>query len=152
MQLRLKRSQRSSMMGKTIFTLDARAELSRDEQALVSKFGLGKLAVYDSEARKKHGEAAYGHFDDGNVPVMSATAGSAGRGLLSNARGLARAAMAALSLRVTVDSLSTGQHIECKDLDELLGAEEAIVSACKNIKAYLETALTFDGREEVFEF
>jgi hypothetical protein len=126
MQLRLKRSQRSSMMGKTIFTLDARAELSRDEQALVSKFGLGKLAVYDSEARKKHGDAAFGHFDDaGATPVIGATAGSAGRGLLSNARGLARAAMAALSLRVTVDSLSTGQHIECKDLDELLGSRSS---------------------------
>ena len=60
--------------------------------------------------------------------------------------------MMALSLRVTVDGLMGGQHIECKDLDELLGAEAAILDACKNLKAYLETALTFDGREEVVEF
>ena len=60
--------------------------------------------------------------------------------------------MMALSLRVTVDCLMTGQHVECKDLDELLGAEAAILDACKNLKAYLETAVTFDGREEVVEF
>jgi hypothetical protein len=108
------------------------------------------LSVYDSEARKKHGDAAYGHFDD--AASGSVFGASAGRGILSNARGLARAAMASLSLRVTIDSLSTGQHIECKDMDELLGAQAAIIDACKNLKAYLESALTFDGREEVLEF
>jgi hypothetical protein len=60
--------------------------------------------------------------------------------------------MMALSLRVTIDGLLQGQHVECKDLDELLGAEAAIREACSNLKAYLETALTFDGREEVVEF
>jgi len=131
--------------------LDARADLSPDEQGLVKKYSLGKIVVYDSEARKKHGAAAYGQFDNAATTPgygMSST----GRSLWSNARGLASAAMAALSLRVTVDSLMSGQHIECKDLDELLGAEAAIVDACKNLKAYLETAQTFDGREEVVEF
>ena len=60
--------------------------------------------------------------------------------------------MMGLSLRVTIDGLRQGQHIECKDLDELLGAEAAILNACKNIKTYLETAQTFDGREELVEF
>jgi hypothetical protein len=148
MQLKLKRTQRAAglMGGKVMFALDARAELSADESELVRKYGLGKLVVYDSEARKKHNESAYGHFDD------AAGGGGTGRSLWKNARGLASAAMMALSLRVTVDSLVGGQHIECKELDELLGAEGAILNACKNLKAYLETALTFDGREEVLEF
>ena len=153
MQLKLKRSQRSGgiMGGKVIFGLDARADLSADEQGLVKKYALGKIVVYDSEARKKHNEAAYGHFDDAaHSPGFGAS--SAGRSLWKNARGLASAAMMALSLRVTVDGLMTGQHIECKDLDELLGAEAAIRDACGNLKAYLETAVTFDGREEVVEF
>lgn len=51
MQLKLRRSQRAG-------ALDARAELSADEQGLVRKYALGKLVVYDSEARKKHGEAS----------------------------------------------------------------------------------------------
>ncbi len=153
MHLKLKRSQRSGgiMGGKVIFGLDARAELTPDEQGLVKKYALGKLIVYDSEARKKHQASAYGHFDDAaNTPGLGAS--SAARSLWKNARGIASAALMALSLRVTVDSLTSGQHIECKDLDELLGAEAAILDACKNLKAYLETALSFDGREEVFEF
>ena len=66
MQLKLKRSQRSGgiMGGKVIFGLDARADLSADEQGLVKKYALGKIVVYDSEVRKKHNESAYGHFDD----------------------------------------------------------------------------------------
>jgi len=153
MQLKLKRSQRAGgiMGGKVLFGLDARAELTPDEQTLVRKYNLGKLVVYDSDARKKNAESAYGHFDDAaNTPGYGGS--SAARSLWKNARGLASAAMMALSLRVTVDSLVSGQHIECKELDELLGAEAAILDACKSLKAYLETALTFDGREEVVEF
>jgi hypothetical protein len=153
MKLLLRRSQRNAglMGGKVVFALDARVDLSPDERALVQKYALGKLSVYDSEARKKHTDAAYGHFDDATTtPGLGAS--SAGRSLWSNARGLASAAMMALSLRVTVDSLVAGQHIECKDLDELLGAEAAIRDACQNVKVYLEAAVTFDGREEVVEF
>ncbi len=153
MQLKLKRSQRAGgiMGGKVLFGLDARAELTPDEQALVRKYNLGKLVVYDSEARKKHQGSAYGHFDDA-AHTQGYELSSAGKSLWKNARGLASAAMMALALRVTVDSLVSGQHIECKELDELLGAEGAIRDACGNLKAYLETALTFDGREEVVEF
>jgi hypothetical protein len=147
MQLKLKRSQRAGGMlgGKVIFALDARTDLTPDEKGLVSKYALGKLVVYDSESRKKHGETAYGQFDE-------AASSSLGRSLWKSARGIASAAMMTLSLRVTVDSLMSGQHIECKDLDELLGAEAAILNACRNLKAYLETAQTFDGREEIVEF
>ncbi len=153
MQLKLTRSQRSGglMGGKVLFSLNARAELSSDEQALVKMYSLGKLVVYDSEERKKHGEAAYGQFSAAmGTPGYDAKA--AGMSLWKNARGLASAAMAALSLRVTIDSLVSGQHIECKELNELLGAEAAILDACKNLMAYLETAVTFDGREQVIEF
>jgi hypothetical protein len=154
MQLKLKRSQRSGGITgtKVLFALDARTDLSAEEQGLIKKYGLGKLVVYDSEARKKHQGAAYGHFENaGSGPILT-TGGGVARSLWSNARGLASTAMMALALRVTVDSLVSGQHIECKDLDELLGAEGAIRAACGNLKAYLETALTFDGREEVVEF
>lgn len=153
MQLKLTRSQRTGgLMGKTIFVLDARADLTADEAALVKKYGLAKLVVYDSEARKKHQEAAYGNFTDGGNVPLAAGGKDVARSLWSHAKGIGRAAMMALSLRVTVDSLVGGEHIECKDLNELLGAEGAIRDACGNLKAYLETALTFDGREEVIEF
>ena len=93
MQLVLRRSQRSGgMLGtKVVFGLDARADLTADERSLVSKYGLGRLAVYDSEARRKHGEAAFSHFDD-------ATRTSTGRSLWKSARGLASAAIMAPGL------------------------------------------------------
>jgi hypothetical protein len=153
MQLKLKRTQRAGgiMGGKVLFGLDARAELTPDEQSLVKKYALGKTVVYDSDERKKHTEAAYGHFDDASSNQGYDLSG-AGKGLWKNARGLASSAMMALSLRVTVDGLVSGQHIECKDLGELLGAEKAIHEACQYLKTYLATATTFDGREEVIEF
>jgi hypothetical protein len=153
MQLKLKRSQRSGgiMGNKVVFGLDARADLSADEKGLVKKYALGKTVVYDSEERKKLNEAAYGHFDDA-ASNQGYDLAAAGKGLWKNARGLASSAMMALALRVTVDSLVSGQHIECKDLGELLGAEKAIHEACQYLKTYLATATTFDGREEVIEF
>ena len=156
MQLKLKRSQRAGGMlgGKVIFVLDARAEPSPEEAALIKKYSLGKMNVYDSDARKKHQASATGHFDNASGgPIFAVPTGKGiAASMWSNARGLASSAMMALSLSVTVDSLIAGQHIECKDLNELLGAEGAISEACKNTKAYLDVAVTFDGREEVVEF
>ncbi len=62
------------------------------------------------------------------------------------------AAKMALALRITVDKLIHGRHIECRDLGELLSAELAIVDACKNLRSYIDTALTFTGSEDVSEF
>jgi hypothetical protein len=45
-----------------------------------------------------------------------------------------------------------GVHVECKSMAELLGAEQAIVEAGEKLRVYLDTAATFDGREEVHEF
>ncbi len=147
-QLRLKRSQRTAgvLSSKVVFALDARTDLSSHAQSLVQKYKLGPLVVYDSAARTKHTEMAGAHFlDSNNAPGV-------GRQLSGLARGLASAAIAAMSLRITVDSLASGHHIECKDLNELVGAEQAIVEACENIKGYLDVAETFDGREQVIGF
>ncbi len=146
MQLKVKRSQKTTgIMGKPVFVLDARAILSGEENNLVKKYNLGKTVVYDSQSRRKHMDAADTNFDA--AAYSSGTGGLITRGL----RGAARAAAAALSLRVTIDSLTNGEHIECKELDELLGAESAMVDACQTVKGYLGAALTFDGREQVVE-
>lgn len=61
-------------------------------------------------------------------------------------------AMAALRLNVPVRGLERGQHIECKSMEELLAAEDAIMEACENLKKYLDVAATFDGREMLVDF
>ncbi len=139
MKLFLRRSQKSGGMlgGKVIFALDARIEPSADEGALIKKYKLGNEIVYSSENARKHASSAVEQTDRG--------------GVLGVAKGAMSLGMAMLSLTCTIDSLSRGQHIECKDLDELVGAEDAIRSACASAKGYLQLANSFDGREEVIE-
>jgi hypothetical protein len=148
MQLKLKRSQRAAglMGGKIMFILDARAYPSTDEQTLIKKYNLGSELVYDSEERKQADASNKAHLE-------AAGAGGSARGAVYHtARGLVGIALAGLKLRITIDSLTKGEHIECKSMGELLGAQNAIVQSCDNLKAYLESAETFDGRESVLEF
>jgi len=135
MRLKLNRSQKTGGMisKKVIFILRAKADFSNEEQANIKKYGLGAQNIYNSEAAERHADAAMDQRG----------------GLL---RGLASAAMAKMSLSITIDSLMRGQDVECQNLDELLGAEEAIRSACENLKGYLEIADSFDGREVVVEY
>jgi hypothetical protein len=147
MYLKLRRSQRETMIaGNPVFILTARVELSKQDLDLVNKYRLAKEVVYDSKERKAHAERASGRFDD--TRISNALPGMA---LLNAARGTVSMARMAMSLRVTVKTLMSGQTIECKDLNELLGAETAIREACENLRAYLQVAATFDGREELIE-
>ena len=111
-------------MTKTVlFVIDAQAILSAEEKANVQKYGLGKDVLYTSEAAKDH---------------LASAQGGGWRGAVALAR-------AAMSLRITVDSLTQGQHIECKNLDEALAAEEALVSSCNNLVQYIRVASLFNG-------
>ena len=140
MQLKLKRSQRTGgvISNKLYFCLDARVELTAQECADIDKYKLGKMVIYNSEAAKKHIEA-------GTRSMMTGST-------LGAAKALASFAMASLKLNITIEGLATGTHVECKDMDELLGSENAIMQACENLKAYLDTAATFDGREVLVDF
>ena len=149
MQLYLKRSQRTGGLGggKIFFALDARLQLSPEERSLVQKYKLGKLSIYDSEARKKRADLSQAHFDNS----MDRNTGF-GSALTNYGKAIAYGVMANLSLKVSIESLTEGQHIECKDLDELLGAEQAIREAGQSMKTYLSVAECFDGREEIVNF
>lgn len=149
MKLILKRSQRQAgMLGnKVAFALDARIELTQDERADINRYRLGDEVVYNSEERKRRLQLAADHA--GAAAEYSNF--SAWRSLNSMSKSLVNGAMAALQLKCTINSLAQGQHIECKDLPELLGAEEAIKEACENTLTYLQVAATFDGREEVIQ-
>lgn len=139
MKLVLRRTQRDAgLMGsKVVFALDAKIDPSEEEKALIKRYKLGKLVVYSSEAAQKHAAAVQQNVDSGSWFGL--------------AKGIARLGMMAMSLKCTIDSLTNGQHIECNELPELLSAEDAIVEACNNTKAFLEAAATFDGRHVVVE-
>ncbi|MBR0960894.1 hypothetical protein [Bradyrhizobium japonicum] len=156
MQLKLKRSQRLSTFGKPIFVLDARMEIAPEECALIERYRLGDCVVYDSAAREKYQEAAKQHLEQTKDYEKSSSGGAAlkslGRMLYRLTRAGVSTALASMSLRITINSLMRGVHVECKDMDELLGAKTAIVQAGENLRSYIDTAVTFDGREEILEF
>ena len=139
MKLSVRRSQRETgLMGsKVVFALDAKIEPTEVERQLIKRYKLGKITIYSSEAAQRHGAALDENLNRGTWGGL--------------AKSVVRLGMAALSLRCTIDSLTSGQHIECQELLELITAEEAIVEACNNAKLFLETAATFDGREVVVE-
>ncbi|PZO49309.1 MAG: hypothetical protein DCF16_14775 [Alphaproteobacteria bacterium] len=116
--------------GKVVFTLDVRAELTPDEQALAERYKLWPEVVYSTEASTANAERAHA----GNIAALGA--------LIADK---------VLKKFFTIKDLVSGQHIECKDLSQVLAAEEQVRVACGNLKRYLEVATTFDGREVVVE-
>lgn len=139
MQLKIKRSQRESgvMSSKVIFAIDVRAEYSPSERASIQRYKLHNEVIYNSEASKRHLARANAQLDGST------------RGALKS---LASFALVAMNLNITIKSLERGHHVECKSMEELLDAEETLIDACKNVKAYLDTAATFDGREVLIDF
>lgn len=139
MQLKIKRSQREGgLISRTaIFCLDARVQFTEEEQRHITRYKLQKEPIYSSEAAQRAFERS-DSYKDGSV--------------MGGFKALAFAAVGALKLNISIGSLQQGQHVECKSLEELLGAEDAIMAACRNLKTYLDTASTFDGREVLFDF
>jgi hypothetical protein len=145
MHLKIQRSQRSSFTNTIIFCLDIRADYTAEEQSNIQKYKLGAESIYNSRAAQKHLEAASGHLDQ-------TQAGSTGQRLGGLMKGVASMALAKMQLSVTIASLAKGHHIECKDMEELLEAEDTLRTACKNLTRYLEVANTFNGSEIVVSY
>jgi len=124
MQLLLRRDQRSGLLGKVIFTLDVRAEISADERSNIQRYRLGDTELYASHEMTDRGS-----------------------GLLGAA---SRLAFKAITLRVTVNDLASGKRVEAKDIVEMLAIEDQIREAAQTFKQVLDAAATFGG-EEVFE-
>lgn len=126
MKLLLRREQKSGMLGvgKITFVLGVRAELTEDEKANIKKYKLGETMLYERDK------------------IVG------GSGLLGLA---SRLALKMLNLSVSVNDLTSGKQVECKDIVEMLAVEEQIKEACDTFKAVLTAAAQFGG-EEVIEF
>ena len=139
MRLFFRRSQRTGgvFTSAPVFALDARIELDPEEGQLIQQYRLNKEVLYSSEDAQRHAGAVHDALNDSSLRGF-------GKALLSGAR-------LAISLKCTVESLLKGQHIECKDVSELIAAEAAITEAARTLKGYLAVAVSFDGREELVE-
>lgn len=127
MKLLLRRNQKSGMlgMGKIVFILDVRAELTEEETSHVKKYSLGDTMLYEREKLIDRGS-----------------------GLIGLA---SRVAFRMVNLSISVNDLTSGKQIEAKDIVEMLAVEEQIKEACDTFKAVLTAAAQFGG-EEVIEF
>ena len=124
MRLLLRRDQRSGLLGKVVFTLDVRAEISADEMSSIRRYKLGETELYASHEMTDRGS-----------------------GLLGVA---SRLAFKAITLRLTINDLATGKRIEAKDIVEMLAIEDQIRDAAQTFKQVLDAASHFGG-EEVIE-
>lgn len=145
MQLKIQRSQRTNTLGRVLFCLDLRAEYSAEERGNIDRYRLGGEIIYSSERSERHVADMNAQLDRVDKNNFRETAAGLARGAMS-------LALAKMSLNVSVSSLARGHHIECKDLEELLEAEDTLRTACKNVTRYLEAAATFDGSETVVEY
>ena len=123
MELLLRRDQKVGMlgMGSVIFALEVRARLTSAEQQNITRYKLGKTILYTK-----------------NEII------DPGKGLLGLA---SRLAFKAMNISVSVDDLTGGKRIECKDIIEMLAVEGQIKEAAVTFKDVLEAAAHFGGEE-----
>jgi hypothetical protein len=124
MKLLLRRDQKSGLIGKVTFTLAVRAELTDEEKSNIKKYKLGDTMLYERD-----------------------TMAERGKGLLGVA---SRLAMKMMNISVSVNDLSDGKKLDCKDIVEMLAVEDQIKEAAQTFKSVLQAAATFGG-EEVIE-
>ena len=123
MKLLLRRDQKSGMMGKITFTLTVRAELSEEEKSNIKKYKLGDTMLYERDKLADPG---------------------------SGLKGMAwRLAFKMMNITVSVNDLSDGKKVDCKDIVEMLAVEEQIREAAQTFKNVLEAAASFGGEEVV---
>lgn len=123
MELLLRRDQKTGMMGMggVTFALEVRARLTSQEQQNITRYKLGKTILYTK-----------------NEII------DPGKGLLGLA---SRLAFKAMNISVSVDDLTGGKRIECKDIIEMLAVEGQIKEAAITFKDVLEAAAHFGGEE-----
>lgn len=131
MQLKVTRSQKKGMLGQHTFCLDLRAEYTPEEKDRINKYELGGEVIYSSKAAKE---------SLANLQAAQSLGGA-----------IMHRTLLGMNLNITIASLAKGQHIVCKELRELVDAEEEIKIACRNVKSWLETAAQFDGGEELVD-
>lgn len=131
MQLKVQHSQKKGMIGRHTFCLDLRAEYSPEEKDRINKYDLGGEVIYSSKDAQKHGD---------NLQASTSLGGA-----------IMHRVLMGMNLNITVASLGRGQHIECKDLNELMAAREGVIEACKGVKNWLEMTTHFDGSENIID-
>lgn len=136
MKLKLRRSQKSGMTGSVTFKLFFIVDLDAEEAAALKKYKLGKDVVYETPKGAAASEGL-------RMAAASGGLGSVGRGLA------ATIAAKAFGQILTVNDMVNGKEIACKDIGEMIAAEEQIKDACVSLARILYMCRHFDGEEVI---
>jgi hypothetical protein len=151
------RSQRMNWLNRVIFMIDAQMGVGAEQLDLISKYRLGKTIVFDSARRERQNELARTHLESARekstrtICLWREEVRGFFRRLGLLLRALISFLLGFLFIRITLTKLIRGTHVESKSLDKILAAKNAIERGAADLKAYLEVAETFDGREDLFE-
>jgi hypothetical protein len=127
MKLLLRRSERpSSVLGKPIYILEARAEFSPDELERIRKFKFGKISLYNRK----------GPVDFDGLPQ-----GALGVGMAVFHH--------ATNTTVSVNDLISGKRIESKHVTEIMTIEREIKEAAVTFGATLRAASGYGGEDVI---
>ena len=128
MKLKLRRSQQSGLTGTVKFSLHAIVDLNTDEETALKKYKFGKSIVYESPK----GAAA--------TEMFRATGGSF-------KSSIATIAAKAMNQLLSVNDLVHGKEITCKDINEMIAAEEQVIDGCNGLARILYVCQNFEGEE-----
>ncbi len=131
MKLKLRRNQQSGITGKVSFKLFFIVDLDSDEAAALKKYKFGKQIVYETPK----GAAALEGLK------TASSVGGIGRGIA------ATIAAKAFDHILSVNDMIDGKEIICKDIDEMIAAEEQIKDACQTLSRILYMCQHFEGEE-----
>ena len=157
-----KLTQRVNWYGRTIFGIVTNLVMTKDQLLQLRKYWLGRTVAFDSLRRQRQSELARLHLQ------LAVTANSEAKDkkplsqllaalkmifffLFYLARAVFSFLFGFLFIRVTIAKLARGTVIESKSLTLILQAKDAIEQAAAQLKEYLTTANTFDGRDEIHE-
>lgn len=134
MKLKLRRSQKSGMTGNVTFKLFFIVDLDADEAAALKKYKFGKVVVYETPKGAAASEGL-------RAAVSAGGLGGIGRGLASTITAKA------FDHILTVNDMVNGKEIVCKDISEMIAAEEQIKDACQSLSRILYMCEHFEGEE-----
>lgn len=126
MKLIIERSQKSAGMisKKQVFSITVRAEISAIEREAIDKYKLSDEVLYVD-----------GDTPDYNPNSVMSTLGAVAKNMRVG--------------KLVVRNLVDGKTFESDNIADMLGTEEQITNAAKNLKTYLDVATTFGGREVI---
>ena len=161
-QVIFKRTQRINWYGRVVFGVVANLAMTHQQLIDVRKYWLGRAIAFDSLRRQRQNDLVRMHLQLATTTTPQPKHKSALSQLLAILqwiflfvfyllRALISFFFGFLFIRVTVAKLVRGTIIESNDFVLILQAKQAIEETAKYLKEYLDTANTFDGRDEVYD-